>query len=63
MKKKNLDMIVANDVTMKGAGFSTDTNVVKLLFPDGTIKGLDLMTKEEVGNHILDIVKEKTSCH
>lgn len=63
VKKKNLDMIVANDVTMKGAGFSTDTNVVKLLFPDGTIKGLDLMTKEEVGNHILDIVKEKTSCH
>lgn len=63
VKKKNLDMIVANDVTMKGAGFSTDTNVVKLLFPDGTIKGLDLMTKEEVGNHILDIVKEKTRCH
>lgn len=62
VKKKNLDMIVANDVTMKGAGFSTDTNVVKLLFPDGTIKSLDLMTKEEVGNHILDIVKEKTSC-
>lgn len=62
VKKKNLDMIVANDVTMKGAGFSTDTNVVKLLFPDGTIKGLDLMTKEEVGNHILDIVKEKTGC-
>ncbi|WP_281520034.1 bifunctional phosphopantothenoylcysteine decarboxylase/phosphopantothenate--cysteine ligase CoaBC [Acidaminococcus timonensis] len=63
VKKKNLDMIVANDVTMKGAGFSTDTNVVKLLFPDGTIKGLDLMSKEEVGNHILDIVKEKTSRH
>lgn len=62
VKKKNLDMIVANDVTMKGAGFSTDTNVVKLLFPDGTIKNLDLMTKEEVGNHILDIVKEKTGC-
>lgn len=62
VKKKNLDMIVANDVTMKGAGFSTDTNVVKLLFPDGTIKSLDLMTKEEVGNHILDIVKEKTGC-
>lgn len=61
VKKKNLDMIVANDVTMKGAGFSTDTNVVKLLFPDGTIKSLDLMTKEEVGNHILDIVREKTT--
>ena len=59
VKKKNLDMIVANDVTMKGAGFSTDTNVVKLLYPDGTIESLGLMSKEDVGNHILDIVREK----
>ena len=59
VKKKNLDMIVANDVTMKGAGFSTDTNVVKLLYPDGRIESLGLMSKEDVGNHILDIVKEK----
>ena len=49
VKKKNLDMIVANDVTMKGAGFSTDTNVVKLLFPSGEIRSLELMSKEEVG--------------
>ena len=58
VKKKNLDMIVANDVTMKGAGFSTDTNVVKLLFPSGEIRSLELMSKEEVGNHILDIVRD-----
>ena len=61
VKKKNLDMIVANDVTMQGAGFSTDTNVVKLLYPDGKIESLGLMTKEEVGNHILDIVREKVA--
>ena len=58
VKKKNLDMIVANDVTMKGAGFSTDTNVVKLLFPSGEIRSLELMSKEAVGNHILDIVRD-----
>lgn len=56
VKKKNLDMIVANDVSMKGAGFSTDTNVVKFLFPDGRVESLDLMSKEAVGNRILDIV-------
>ena len=58
LEKKNLDMIVANDVTMKGAGFSTDTNVVKLLFPSGEIRSLELMSKEDVGNHILDIVRD-----
>ncbi len=58
VRKKNLDMIVANDVTVKGAGFSTDTNIVKFLFPDGSIREPGLLTKEEVGNLILDIVKE-----
>lgn len=59
-------MIVANDVSMKGAGFSTDTNVVKFLFPDGRVESLELMSKEAVGNRILDIVSAhyhpKTSC-
>ena len=49
---------MANDVTMKGAGFSTDTNVVKLLFPSGEVRSLELMSKEDVGNHILDIVRD-----
>lgn len=58
VSKKNLDMIVANDVTVKGAGFSTDTNVVKFLFPDGSIREPGMMTKEAVGNLILDIVRD-----
>jgi len=58
--KKNLDMIVANDVTLQGAGFNADTNVVKFLFPDGTVKSLEKMPKSEVAEAILDIVKEKT---
>ncbi len=50
--KKNLDMIVANDLKLPGAGFAHDTNVVSLLFPDGSSKKLPIMTKEEVALEI-----------
>lgn len=52
--KKNLDMIVANDVTAAGAGFNTDTNIVKLLYPTGEYLALEQMPKVEVANVILD---------
>lgn len=52
--KKNLDMIVANDVTAAGAGFNTDTNIVKLLYPTGECLALEQMPKVEVANVILD---------
>lgn len=39
--KKNLDMIVANDVTLQGAGFNSDTNIVKFLFPVLCVKSLE----------------------
>lgn len=52
--KKNLDMIVANDVTAAGAGFNTDTNIVKLLYPSGEVLALEQMPKVEVANVILD---------
>ena len=62
VKKKNLDMIVANDVTMKGAGLQHRHQCGEAVVPpDGTIKGLDLMSKEEVGNHILDIRKKRVA--
>ena len=38
MVKKNLDMIVANDITVPGAGFNVDTNIVKLLYRDGRME-------------------------
>jgi len=57
IQKKNLDMIVANDVTLAGAGFNCDTNVVRFLFPDGTARSLEKMTKFEVANRLLDEVK------
>jgi phosphopantothenoylcysteine decarboxylase / phosphopantothenate---cysteine ligase len=56
LKEKNLDFIVVNDVTRPGAGFSSDTNQVKIIDPSGQVKDLPLMTKEEVSQLILDEV-------
>jgi phosphopantothenoylcysteine decarboxylase/phosphopantothenate--cysteine ligase len=56
LKKKNLDFIVVNDVTQPGAGFSSDTNRVKILYPSGQVKDLPLMAKEDVSQLILDEV-------
>lgn len=58
IEKKNLDMIVANDVTAKGAGFNVDTNIVKLIYPSGEIEACQQMTKREVADIILNKVVE-----
>ena len=54
LREKNLDMIVANDVSAPGAGFGVDTNIVRLLYRDGTKAELPLLAKEEVASAILD---------
>ena len=59
VKKKNLDMIVANDVSLKGAGFNTNTNIVKFLYPDGTVEALEILSKDEVASILLDRVMAK----
>lgn len=51
---KNLDMIVANDVSRDDAGFETDTNIVKIIYRDGTIEDSTLMSKDDVAHLILD---------
>ena len=56
LQEKNLDLIVVNDVTRPGAGFGSDTNQVKILYPSGQVKDLPLMGKEEVSQLILDDV-------
>ena len=53
LARKNLDMIVANDVTRPGAGFDVDTNIVTLITKDGQ-KALPMMSKAEVAQRILD---------
>ena len=57
LKKKNLDMIVANDVTLPGAGFNVDTNIAALITKDGT-EEQPLQTKRELAEKILDKIIE-----
>lgn len=56
--KKNLDFIVANDVTLEGAGFGTDTNIVYLIDRNNEIRKIDQTTKLEIAHQILDKTKE-----
>jgi phosphopantothenoylcysteine decarboxylase/phosphopantothenate--cysteine ligase len=58
LSRKNLDMIVANDVSQAGAGFDVDTNIVKLLFKGGRVEELPIMGKEDLADIILDRVVE-----
>lgn len=54
MKKKKLDIIAANDIAAKDAGFGVDTNRVTLLYSDGRTEQLPLMSKDEVAAAILE---------
>lgn len=56
LRKKNLDFIVANDITATDAGFNVDTNRVVILDRDGGQEELPLMLKGDVGDRILDRV-------
>ena len=57
VKSKNLDFIVANDITAKDSGFSVDTNKVTIIHSNGNIESLPLMSKYDVAHSILDRVK------
>lgn len=63
LKAKNLDIIVANDVTQEGAGFNVETNIARLIYRNGNEEALELMTKQQLANIILDrIVVLKSAC-
>jgi phosphopantothenoylcysteine decarboxylase/phosphopantothenate--cysteine ligase len=56
---KNLDMIVANNLKVEGAGFGVDTNVITMIMP-GTEIALEMMSKDEVAEQILDqIIRQR----
>ena len=57
LQRKRLNMIVANDVTQKGAGFGADTNIVTVVHEDGRICPHDIAPKEEIADFILDQAK------
>jgi phosphopantothenoylcysteine decarboxylase/phosphopantothenate--cysteine ligase len=54
LREKSLDMIVANDVTVEGSGFDSDTNIVTIFDRSGVIRSLPVMSKDEVAEQILD---------
>ena len=56
LKKKKLDLIVANDVTKAGIGFGSDNNEVTIIDPTGTRKHVPKLSKEEIAHIILDSV-------
>ena len=58
LKRKNIDMIVANNLKVKGAGFGTDTNIVTMITHDDE-KQLEIMSKDEVADKILDEILKK----
>lgn len=58
LKKKKFDFIVANDVSKKGAGFKTDTNIVSIIDKSGNINEYPLMSKAELSSVIIDKVIE-----
>jgi phosphopantothenoylcysteine decarboxylase/phosphopantothenate--cysteine ligase len=56
LAKKQLDLVVANDITDAGSGFGVDTNKVTLIDKQGNVEDLPLLTKREVAERILDRV-------
>lgn len=59
LQRKQLDFIVANDVTAKYSGFGKDTNQVTLYGADGSVVALPVLSKDETANRILDRIKKE----
>ena len=59
LSRKRCDLLVANDVTQEGAGFGTDTNVVRIYDAGGLVEALPVMTKREVARQLLMHVAER----
>jgi phosphopantothenoylcysteine decarboxylase/phosphopantothenate--cysteine ligase len=57
LESKNLDFVVANDVTVSGAGFEVDTNIALVIGRDGFRQYLPLMSKREMAERLLEIVR------
>ena len=59
LRKKKLDLIVANDISAPGIGFQSDNNQVTLIGSDKQIEKLPRMTKKEVANILLDKISNQ----
>jgi phosphopantothenoylcysteine decarboxylase/phosphopantothenate--cysteine ligase len=63
LERKNLDLIVANDVSQPGVGFSHDTNAVTFLRPNQPLESVSLTDKRAVARALLDIVVQIRATH
>ncbi|MDN4592456.1 bifunctional phosphopantothenoylcysteine decarboxylase/phosphopantothenate--cysteine ligase CoaBC [Polycladomyces subterraneus] len=59
LKRKNMDLIVANDVTLPGAGFDGDTNIVTVYDRDGEVLRLPMLSKREVARRLIGLIGER----
>lgn len=59
LRRKRCDLLVANDVTLPGAGFGTNTNIVTLFDERGIIQSLPVMDKRLVARHVMELIAER----
>lgn len=59
LARKNCDLLVANDVTQEGAGFGTDTNIIRIYDKQGLVESLPLLSKKEAAERVLSVIVEK----
>ncbi len=58
LKRKNLDLIVANDVSKEGIGFGSDNNEVAIIDKSGNVRQVPVLSKDEIAHIILDATKK-----
>jgi phosphopantothenoylcysteine decarboxylase/phosphopantothenate--cysteine ligase len=58
LARKGCDLLVANDISRRDAGFESDTNAVLLLTPDGQVEELPLLSKPEVAARVFDRIEK-----
>lgn len=58
IREKNLDLIVANDVSAEGIGFESDLNQVSIIFPDGRTLQTEKRSKQEISQKVLDAIED-----
>lgn len=61
LKRKNCDLLVANDVSQEGAGFGTDTNIVRVFDRGGLVEAMPIQGKQQIADRLLRIVAERLS--
>ncbi len=61
MRRKNCDMLCANDITAAGCGFASETNRLHVFLKDGGSREIPLASKNEVASQVLDLIREKMS--